>query len=159
MTSGSSADTTWTFSGAVAAPAVGESTADDTVVQSVDTEEDKAKPSSSATPKVAPKAKNLSRASTPSRPTSSGSRINKGNDRKDEAPSLPVMQALRLVAKRKDKGSRTPDRVSKPSSSRSSSSKRSRSSTKVRDKSQPVTGRRIFVCTKKSAYVSSIDEL
>ena len=55
MTSGSSADTTWTFSGGVAAPAVGESTADDTVVQSVDssTEEDKAKPSSSAAPEVA----------------------------------------------------------------------------------------------------------
>ena len=144
MTFGSSADTAWTFSGGVAAPAVGESTADDTVVQSVDssTEEDKARPSSSAAPKVAPKAKNLSRTSTPSRPTSSGSRTTKGNDRKNEAPSLPVMQALRLVAKGKDKGSRTPDRVSKPSSSRSSSSKRSRSSTKVRDKSQPVIGRR-----------------
>ena len=48
MTSGSSADTTWTFSGEMAAPAVGESTADDTVVQSVDssTKENKAKPSS-----------------------------------------------------------------------------------------------------------------
>ena len=57
MTSGSSADTTWTFSGEVAAPAAGESTADDTVVQSVvsSTEDDKAKAPSAAA-KVAPKA-------------------------------------------------------------------------------------------------------
>ena len=118
MNSGSSADTTWTFSN-VAAPAVGDSTADDTVVHSVDSsaEEDKAKPSSSAAPKVAPKARNLSRASTPPRSTSLGSRTIKGNDRRSETPRMPVMQALRLVAKEKDKGSRTPDRVSKPGSS------------------------------------------
>eukprot|EP00439_Symbiodinium_sp_Y106_P060130 s1457_g8.t2 len=75
MTSESSADSTWTFSGGVTARAVGESTADNTVVQSVDssTEEDQAKPSSSAAPK---------------------------------APNVPVMQALRLVAKGKDKGTR-----------------------------------------------------
>eukprot|EP00439_Symbiodinium_sp_Y106_P058410 s1457_g8.t1 len=108
MTSESSADSTWTFSGGVTARAVGESTADNTVVQSVDssTEEDQAKPSSSAAPKVAPKAKSLSRASTPSRPTSAGSRTTKGNDRRNEAPNVPVMQALRLVAKGKDKGTR-----------------------------------------------------
>ena len=61
MTAGSSADTTWTFSGEVAALAAGESTADDTVVQSVDSSaEDEAKASSSAT-KVAPKASNIHR--------------------------------------------------------------------------------------------------
>ena len=73
MNSGSSADTTWTWTFSnVAAPAVGDSTADDTVVHSVDssTEEDKAKPSSSAAFKVTPKARNLSRASMPPRPTS-----------------------------------------------------------------------------------------
>ena len=54
------------------------------------------------------------------------------------------------MAKGKDKGSRTPDRISKPSSSRSSSSKRSRSSTKVREKSQSVTGRRILSAETES---------
>ena len=135
MNSGSSQDTTWTFGGAVAAPAAGESTA---------TEEDKAKPTSAATPKTVPKAKNASRASTPSRPTSLGSRAAKGNGRESDAPSLPVMQAVRMTAKRKEKSPRATDRVSKPSSSRSSSSRRSRASTKVRGRSQTTTGRRIL---------------
>ena len=45
MNSGSSQDTTWTSGGAVAAPAAGESTADDAAMQSIDssTEEDKAR--------------------------------------------------------------------------------------------------------------------
>ena len=146
MNSGSSQDTTWTFGGAVAAPAAGESTADDAAMQSIDssTEEDKAKPTSSTTPKAAPKARNLSRASTPSRPTSIGSRTNKGSDQGSETPILPVVQALRLSTRKKDKSPKTPDKVSKPSSSRSSSSRRSRSSTKVRDKSQATAGRRIL---------------
>ena len=86
----------------------------------------------------------MSRASTPSRPTSIGSRTNKGNDQGSETPILLVMQALRLSARKKDKSPKTPDKVSKPSSSRSSSSRRSRSSTKVRDKSQTAAGRRIL---------------
>ena len=143
MNSGSSQDTTWTFGGAVAAPAAGESTAEEVAMQSIDssTEEDKAKPTSAATPKTVPKAKNASRASTPSRPTSLGSRAAKGNGRESDAPSLPVMQAVRMTAKRK---ARATDRVSKPSSSRSSSSRRSRGSTKVRGRSQTTTGRRIL---------------
>ena len=148
MNSGSRQDTTWTFRGAVAAPAAGESTADDAAMQSIDidssTEEDKARPTSAATPKTAPKAKNLSRTSTPSRPTSIGSRTTKGNGRESDMPTLPVMQAVRLTAKRKDKSPKTPDKVSKPSSSRSSSSRRSRSSTKVRGRSQTTAGRRIL---------------
>ena len=132
--SGSSQDTTWTFGGAVAAPAAGESTAEEVAMQSIDssTEEDKARPTSAATPKTVPKAKNASRASTPSRPTSLGSRAAKGNDRESDAPSLPVMQAVRMTAKRKEKSPRATDRVSKPSSSRSSSSRRSRGSTNLR---------------------------
>ena len=146
MNSGSSQDTTWTFGGAVAAPAAGESTAEEVAMQSIDssTEEDKARPTSVATPKTAPKAKNASRASTPSRPTSLGSRAAKGNGRESDAPSLPVMQAVRMTAKRKEKSPRATDRVSKPSSSRSSSSRRSRGSTKVRGRSQTTTGRRIL---------------
>ena len=99
---------------------------------------------SSTTPKAAPKARNLSRASTPSRATSIGSRTNKGNDQGSETPILPVVQALRLSARKKDKSPKTPDKVSTPSSSRSSSSRRSRSSTKVRDKSQATAERRIL---------------
>eukprot|EP00439_Symbiodinium_sp_Y106_P031824 s3068_g3.t2 len=141
MTSGSSADTTWTFSGEMAAPAVGESTADDMVVQSVDssTEDDKAKPSAVA--KVVPKAKTSSRASTPSRPTSAGSKTTKASDRRSERPMLPVIQSLRWLSKGKDKGSRTPEQFPKPSSSRSSLT-RSRTSTKVKKKSMVVAGRR-----------------
>ena len=43
MNSGSSQDTTWTFGGAVAAPAAGDSTAEEAAMQSIDssTEEDK----------------------------------------------------------------------------------------------------------------------
>ena len=69
MTFGSSAESTWTFSGEVAAPAAGEST------ESVDSsiEDDKAKASSFAA-KVAQRAKSESRASATSRPTSTGSR-------------------------------------------------------------------------------------
>ena len=102
MNSGSSQDTTWTFGGAVAAPAAGESTAEEVAMQSIDssTEEDKARPTSVVTPKTVPKAKNASRASTPSRPTSLGSRAAKGNGRESDAPSLPVMQAVRMTAKR-----------------------------------------------------------
>ena len=146
MNSGSSQDTTWTFGGAVAAPAAGESTADDAAMQSIDssTEEDKAKPTSATSLKAAPKARNLSRASTPSRPTSIGSRTNKGNGQGSETPTLPVVQALRLSARKKEKSPKTPDKVSKPSSSRSSSSRRSRSSTKVRDRGQATAGRRII---------------
>ena len=146
MNSGSSQDTTWTFGGAVAAPAAGESTAEEVAMQSIDssTEEDKARPASTATPKTVPKAKNLSRASTPSRPTSTGSRTTRGNGRESDVPTLPVMQAVRLTAKRKDKSPKTTDRVSKPSSSRSSSSRRSRSSTKVRGRSQTTAGRRVL---------------
>ena len=146
MNSGSSQDTAWTFGGAVAAPAAGESTADDAAMQSIDssTEEDKARPTSAATPKTAPKAKNLSRTSTPSRPTSIGSRTTKGNGRGSDMPTLPVMQAVRLTSKRKDKSPKTPDKVSKPSSSRSSSSRRSRNSSRVRGRSQAVAGRRIL---------------
>ena len=59
-------------------------------------------------------------------------------------PTLPVMQAVRLTAKRKEKSPKTPDKVSKPSSSRSSSSRRSRSSAKVRGRSQAAAGRRIL---------------
>ena len=116
-------------------------------MQSIDssTEEDKARPTSAATPKTVPKAKNLSRASaTPSRPTSIGSRTTKGNGRENDVPTLPVMQAVRLTAKRKEKSPKTTDRVSKPSSSRSSSSRRSRSSTAVRGRSQTTTGRRVL---------------
>ena len=146
MNSGSSQDTTWTFGGAVAAPAAGESTADDAAMQSIDssTEEDKARPTSAATPKTALKAKNLSRTSTPSRPTSIGSRTTKGNGRGSDVPTLPVMQAVRLTAKRKEKSPKTPDKVSKPSSSRISSSRRSRNSSRVRGRSQAVAGRRIL---------------
>ena len=138
--------TTWTFGGAVAAPAAGESTADDAAMQSIDssTEEDKAKPTSATSPKAAPKARNLSRASTPSRPTSIGSRTNEGNGQGKERPTLPVVQALRLSARKKEKSPKTPDKVSKPSSSRSSSSRRPWSSTKVRDRGQATAGRRII---------------
>ena len=146
MNSGSSQDTTWTFGGAVAAPAAGDSTAEEAAMQSIDssTEEDKARPASAATPKSVPKVKNASRASTPSRPTSIGSRAAKGNGRESDVPSLPVMRAVRMTAKRKEKSPKTTDRVSKPSSSRSSSSRRSRSSTKVRGRSQTTTGRRVL---------------
>ena len=91
MNSGSSQDSTWTFGGAVAAPAAGESTAEEVALQSIDssTEEDKARPTSVATPKTVPKAKNASRAATPSRPTSLGSRAAKGSGRESDAPSLP----------------------------------------------------------------------
>ena len=114
--------------------------------QSIDssTEEDKAKPTSATSLKAAPKARNLSRASTPSRPTSIGSRTNKGNGQGSETPTLPVVHALRLSARKKEKSPKTPDKVSKPSSSRSSSSRRSRSSTKVRDRGQATAGRRII---------------
>ena len=53
------------------------------------------------------------------------------------------MQAVRMTAKKKKKSPKATDRVSKPSSSRSSSSRRSRGSTKVRGRSQTTTGRRI----------------
>ena len=134
MNSGSSQDTTWTFGGAVAAPAAGESTAEEVAMQSIDssTEEDKARPTSVIAPKTVPRAKNASRASTPSRPTSLRSRAAKGNGRESDAPNLRVMQAVRMTAKRKEKSPKATDRVSKPSSSRSSSSRRSRGSTKVR---------------------------
>ena len=141
MTSGSSADTAWTFSGEVAAPAAGESTADDTVVQSVDssTEDDKEKASSSAT-KVAPRAKSASRASTPSRPTSTGSRTARASDRRPEKSKLPVMQTIGITAEAKDKEAKSPAQISKPSSSRSSSI-RSRNSAKVRGRNVRVVGR------------------
>ena len=149
MTSGSSADATWTFSGEVAAPAAGESTADDTVVQSVDssTEDDnKAKASSSAA-KVAQRAKSESRASTPLRPTSTGSRTARTCDRRPEKSRLPVMQTIGVTAKAKDKEAKSPEQVSKPGSSRSSS-RRSRNSAKCRK-----------LCTKLFAGIRNIEDL
>ena len=154
MNSGSSQDTTWIFGGAVAVPAAGESTADDAAMQSIDssTEEDKAKPTSATSPKVAPKARNLSRASTPSRPTSIGSRTNKGNGQGSETPTLPVVQALRLSARKKEKSPKTPDKVSKPSSSRSSSSRRSR-------RGQATAGRRIIISwNRRASHAVGIDQ-
>ena len=56
MISGSSQDTTWTFGGAVAAPAAGESTAEEVAMQSIDssTEEGQSKAYFSSYPKDSP---------------------------------------------------------------------------------------------------------
>ncbi|CAE7613011.1 unnamed protein product, partial [Symbiodinium sp. CCMP2592] len=125
-----------TFGADVAAPAVGESTADDTVVQSVDssTEDDKGQSSALAIAKAVPKgkAKSLPRASTPSRPTSTGSRTGKASERRAEASGF---QAPRTTSRAKDKGVKTLEKKSRPSSSRSSSARSRTSATRGRDKS------------------------
>ena len=113
-------------------PAVEDSTVDDVAVQSVDdttTEEEKKALKSSAVPK----ARTASRASTPTRSSTTGSKLPKAKDRSDRT-SLPVMQTVGHEAMLKDKKrTKSPGTISKPGSSRSSSSRRSRRPTKVRE--------------------------
>ena len=113
-------------------PAVEDSTVDDVAVQSVDdttTEEEKKAIKSSAVPK----ARTASRASTPTRSSTTGSKLPKAKDRGDRT-SLPVMQTVGHEAMLKDKKrTKSPGTISKPGSSRSSSSRRSRRPTKVRE--------------------------
>ena len=140
MASGSSADTAWTFDGGVAMPAVEDSTADDVAVQSVDditTEEEK----KVKKPSTAPKARAASRASTPTRSSSTGSKLPKARDRNERA-GLLVLQSVGHEAMLKDKRTKSPGTISKPGSSRSSSSRRSRRPSRVRDRSVVSAGNR-----------------
>ena len=128
MTAGSSADTTWTFSGEVAALAAGESTADDTVVQSVDSSaEDESKG-------VVIRYKSCTKGVQ--HPQVRGRQGHDANHWYN--------------AKAKDKEVKSPEQIAKPSSSRSSSI-RSRNSAKVRGRSVVVVGRTLCPFQRRQA--------
>ena len=129
MTSGSSADTTMTFGGDVAMPAVADSTVDDTTTISVDsaTTDDKngAKPSrSSQHVNQRTRARSLPRTLSSPRSSSTGSKPKPLEKR----PSKTVMQCLQLSSKTKEREIRSPEKSRSKSSSRSSSRKAVRKS-------------------------------
>ena len=133
MASGSSADTAMTFvGGEVAAPAAGESTADDPPSISVDSatteEEKKQKPSaSSSSRRPRPRARSAPKTLSQTRSASASTRTKAGERR----PCKTVMQCLQTTTRTKDREPRSPEQMKLRSSSRSTSRKASRK------KSQP----------------------
>ena len=118
----------------MAMPAVEDSSAAALSVDDVTTEDEK----KAKKPSAAPKSRTASRASTPTRSASTGSKLPKARDRSERA-GLPVLQSVGHESMLKDKREKSPGTIAKPGSSRVSP-RRSRQPSRVRDTSTASAG-------------------